>query len=266
MGKISDALDRIDSLEEIGIVDPRPGNDQIEESIPPETSSVIAIKKDVNSVEVNGKWDDRLFKAVNYNSKMVEVFKILKSKILHPPDGRHPPKSIMVSSSIRKEGKSFITANLGVSIANTMDRHCLLVDCDLRHPTLAQSLGINPKYGLADYLRDQVELADVIVKTPLQMLSVLPSGVVPENPAELLSSSRMHAFYDEISNMYEDSIIVFDSPAMFIAAESMVLAGKVDAIILVVRQGRAKNTEVQRFVDAVDETKILGIVFNDLPR
>ena len=266
MGKIADALDKIDSLEEKGTGDPKRLQKQVKESFSPEAPADNVAQRDANLIDASGKWDYRLFKAVNNDSAMPEVFKTLRSKILHPPDGSKVPKSIMVASSVPKEGKSFIAANLGVSFSKGMDQHCLLVDCDLRHPTLAQSLGINQKYGLVDYLRGQVDyLAWLIVKTSVQKLSVLPSGSVPNNPEELLSSSRIQTFIEEVSSRYEDCIIIFDSPPMLMAAESVVLAGQVDAIILVVRQGHAKKTEVQRFIDVVDKSKILGIVFNDLP-
>ena len=73
----------------------------------------------------------------------------------------------------------------------------------------------------------------------------------------------MHTFIKEVSNRYEDRVIIFDSPPMLMAAESLVLAGQVDAIILVVRRGRAKKHEVEKFINTVDKNKILGIVFND---
>ncbi len=264
MGKISDALDKIDSLEEIGIDDPQDDRGQFEESIPLKEPSEIVIEKDPNDVAVNGKWDNRLFKAVNDSLVMVDVFKTLRSIILHPPDGREIPQSIMVTSSIAQEGKSFIAANLGISIASGMDQPCLLVDCNLRNPNLALAFGINQKYGLVNYLRDEVDLAGVSVKTSVQKLSILPSGIVKNKDEELLSATRVHTLIEEISKMYKDYTIIVDSASMLMAPESSVIARQVDAIIMVVRQGWAKKAEVKRFTDAVDNTKMLGIVFNDL--
>ena len=73
----------------------------------------------------------------------------------------------------------------------------------------------------------------------------------------------MQGFIEEVSSRYEDRIIIFDSPPMLLAAESIVLAGQVDAIIMVIRQGRAKKAEVERFIHSLDKEKVLGIVFND---
>ena len=226
--------------------------------------SAAANVKNLEMPSVNsGKWDERLFKGVNKDPVIPEVFKTLRAKILHPLDGRSAPKTIMVASAIPKEGKTFVTSNLGVSLATGMDQHCLLVDCDLRHPKLAHMFGIKSNFGLADYLRDQVDLSRLIVKTSVQKLSVLPSGQAPQNPSELLSSSRMQKLMQEVSSRYDDRVVIFDSPPMLVAAESIVLSGYVDAVILVIRRRKVKKDEVQKFIDSVGENKIFGIIFND---
>ena len=296
MGKISDALDKIGSLDGIEdsdanniqehLKDPAPSKalsdnavenlinstevggrleKTIAESASADAASSLVVDTIVKSGEVNREWDDRLFKAVNNDLVMPEIFNKLCTVIMQPPDGRLPPKTVMVASSIPKEGKSFITANLGVSFANGEGSHCVMVDCNLRNPSLAHSFGLKQKRGLVDYLKEQQELASLTQETSLQKLSILPSGNTPYNPAELLISSRIGALIHDLSKMYEDCTIIFDSPPLLTAAESIVLADKVDAIIMVVRQGRAKKAEAERFVDVVNNNKILGIVFNDVP-
>lgn len=287
MGKIADALDKIDALNDLNSlqveteefhqvpekivlsesISPQKGNQTRANTVKIPTGTVETradtIETHTDTIEVSGKWDERLFKAVNTDTVLPEVFKTLRSKILHPLDGRPVPKTIMVSSSIPQEGKSFVTSNLAISFAADMDQHCLLVDCDLRHPSLARMFGIKRKFGLTDYLRDNVELNSLILKSSVQKLSILPSGQIPQNPAELLSSIRMHELIQDVSNRYHDRVVIFDSPPMLMAAESIVLAGHVDAVILVIRQAKAKKDEVQKFIDTVGEKKILGIVFND---
>ena len=300
MGKIADALEKIDILDELSspaekepdsplsepVRAPKPRvrktirdselqpSDPIDRSEPPPSNSAAeptsSVVLSVNESKVpasqtvhSEKWDARLLRAVNDDPLTIEVFNKLRSNILYPSDGRTVPKSIMVASSIPKEGKSFVTANLGVSLASGMDQYCLLVDCDLRQPNLAQLFGINRKYGLVDFLTEQVDLSKLIVKTSVPKLSVLPAGKAPQNPAELLSSKRMKKLMQEISHRYDDRIVIFDSPPMLAAAESIILSGEVDAVILVVRQAKVKKGEVQKFLEAVDQKKILGIVFND---
>ncbi len=215
-------------------------------------------------VEISSaNWDERLDMAVNDNNYLPEVFKTLRSRILHPLDGQAIPRTIMVTSAIPKEGKSFVSANLGISLAHGMDQHCMLVDCDLRKPTMAKLFGLDNRVGLVDYLRDDVMLSELIAKTTIKTLSVLPSGKSPANPAELLGSSRMAALVDELSERYEDRIIIFDSPPLLLAAETSVLAGQVDAVILVVRQSGSGKAQIQKILDVIGTERILGIVFND---
>ncbi|GAB6194010.1 protein tyrosine kinase EpsB [Desulfocastanea catecholica] len=193
-----------------------------------------------------------------------EVFKILRSRILHPlDDSEKPVRTIMVTSAVPREGKSFITANLGISLAQGMDQHALLVDCDLRRPSLAGLFGMEGKLGLVDYLRDHVDLAELIGKTMVDKLSILASGIPPANPAELLSSSRMGALVEELSRRYDDRIVIFDSPPLLVAAETSVLAGQVDGVIVVVRQGVSRKAEIQKLIDKIGSERIVGFVFND---
>lgn len=207
-------------------------------------------------------WDARLFKAINQDISLPEIFKVLRSRILNPQNTDRPIKSVMITSAVPREGKSFITANLGISLAQGMDQHSLLVDCDLRRPSLAKLFGISGSSGLVDYLRDNSPLPHLINKTAVNKLSIIPSGRPPLNPAELLSSAKMKALAKELSRRYDDRIIIFDTPPIMVAAESSILASLVDGVILVVREGVSKKTEIQKAIDSIGKNKILGMVYN----
>ena len=209
------------------------------------------------------RWNKRLFKATYDDLSLSEVFKVLRSRILLPRITGKPIKTILVTSAVPQEGKSFTTANLGISLAQGMDQHALLVDCDLRRPSLARLFGIPENAGLVDFLSDHVALSELIGKTEVQKLSVLASGKPPVNPAELLSSTRMRALILELSCRYYDRIIIFDSPPLLVAAETTVLAALVDGVILVVRQGVSSKAEIQKVIDKIGKERIIGIVFND---
>ncbi len=200
---------------------------------------------DLNIEPTSNPWDARLFKAINQDISLPEIFKVLRSRILHPQNTDRPIKSVMITSAVPKEGKSFITANLGISLAQGMDQHSLLVDCDLRRPSLAKLFGISGSSGLVDYLRDNSPLPHLINKTAVNKLSIIASGRPPLNPAELLSSAKMNELTRELSKRYDDRIIIFDTPPIMVAAESSVLASLVDGVILVVREGVSKKNEIQ---------------------
>lgn len=210
-----------------------------------------------------GKLDNRLFKAVNEDVSIPEIFKVLRTRILHPPKESKAIKTVMITSAVPKEGKSFITGNLGISLAQDMDQYSLLVDCDLRRPSLAKLLGCSNATGLVDYLRKDLDLPELITRTATDKLSILPSGKPPLNPAELLSSERMKNLVNELSTRYDDRVIIFDSPPVMAAAETGVLAGLVDGVILVVREGMSKKTQIQKTIDTLGTEKIIGLVYND---
>jgi protein-tyrosine kinase len=265
MVKISEALEKAGCHEGVQLAMENSAQELPEalssSPLPPHSPPII--EKSEPTKGLIGKWEERLFRAVNDDNDLPEMFKVFRSRILHPKDGRAVPKTIMITSATPKEGKSFITANLGISLAQGIDQHSLLVDCDLRRPSLAGLFGIKTNVGLVDYLRDEMRLSDLICKTALEKLSVLPSGKPPLNPSELLSSTRMLALVEELSSRYEDRIIFFDTPPALVAAETSVLAGQVDAVILVVRQGGAGRGEVQQLINRIGAEQIFGIVFND---
>ncbi|THB72269.1 MAG: polysaccharide biosynthesis tyrosine autokinase, partial [Desulfobulbaceae bacterium] len=189
-------------------------------------------------------------------------FKIVRSRILHPREDRVPPRTIMITSATPGEGKTFISANLGISIALGMEHYSLMVNGDLRRPSLASMFGHYEDRGLVDYLRDHRELPSLIQKTSVEKLSLLPSGKPPVNPAELLGLSRMRDLVEELRNRYEDRIILFDSPPLSVASETSVLAHLVDGVIIVVREGGAGNVAVKKLIEEVGKKRIIGIVFN----
>ncbi len=262
MGKFADALDKAGYSEPGG----KPGQEEHAAPLQPGPAQPehpgpqfrAADPKSGNS----GKWDERLFQAVHHDQHLPELFKVLRSRILHPADGKPVPKTIMVTSAIPREGKSFVAANLAITIAQALDQHALLVDCDLRRPTLAKMFGLKRNPGLVNYLRDKSDLASLIAKTSIDKLSLLPSGDPPVNPAELLASTLMNKLVQELSSRYEDRFIIFDTPPFHAASEAGVLSHRVDGVIIVVRAGGAGKPQIQMVADAIGRERIIGVVFN----
>lgn len=211
-----------------------------------------------------GPWNERINLVLNNVDQAAEAFRVLRSKILFPKDGKSRPRTIMVASSAPEEGKSFVSVNLAVAIAKGLDQYALLVDCDLRRPSLAGLLGLTTEnnHGLTEYLREEAELGDLICRTTVDKLSLLPSGSVPQNPAELLTSVRMSRLVNELSGRYSDRFIIFDSPPFQIASESLVLAKNVDGVVLVIGYGKGDRTRVRAMIDTIGQEKVLGVVFN----
>ena len=207
-------------------------------------------------------WDEKLREIISGNSRPVaESIRMLRTKIFHPEKGQ-PPKTILVTSSIPGEGKSFVCANLGVSIAQGIGKKALLVDCDMRMPNLARLLGLPNSRGLVDYLQNGTPVEQLIQQTSMPGLSILSSGKPPKNPAELIDSEKMSAFIDALANQNPNQVVILDSPPIQAASETDILAKKVDGVILVIRWGYARREHVKQLIEMIGREKIIGIVFN----
>jgi len=155
--------------------------------------------------------DENLVSFLTPKSYEAEQFKMIRNAILFPVEGV-APQSILVTSAWQGEGKSFVSANLAVSIAMNINKHVLLIDCDLRKPDLHRLFGFGDVPGLSDYLAEGRSLDSLLLKTAVEKLTLLPGGPKTPNPSELASSERMSAMLQEVKQRYQDRLIVIDSP------------------------------------------------------
>jgi len=231
--------------------------------VPHPEDSPPLINKTIVRPEEGGRlaWNEMLVAAHNAADEIAEKLRVLRTKILHPEHGS-PPRSILITSAVPGEGKTFLTANLAITLAQSIESHVLIIDADLRRSGLGMLFGIANTTGLSDHLRDNIDVGRLLVRTGHAKLSILPAGPAPINPAELLDTRKTAAMFAEMAKRYEDRYIIIDSPPLNLAAETAVLAKYVDRVILVVRYGFSNRELIQKAVDTVGKDKILGIVFN----
>jgi exopolysaccharide/PEP-CTERM locus tyrosine autokinase len=253
MGKISDAFERHQRDKEIKVKQLFSDRPLPKGSEEPE---IPLIKKDL-PVYV----DPKVVMLSAPDSAEAENFKVLRTQLLFTDEEKRP-RTIMVTSLLPGEGKTFVSINLAISLAQGIDEYVLLVDCDLRRPQVHEQLGYKNVEGLQEHLTGKRDLKDLIIKTQIDKLSILPAGKKPPNPSELLSSARMKTFLQEIRERYDDRLIIIDSGPAHITPESKVLGEYVDGIVLVVMAGKAPRKEIQKAIDNLGKDKILGIVFN----
>jgi exopolysaccharide/PEP-CTERM locus tyrosine autokinase len=221
----------------------------------------------VPDVSYDDRWlHKNLVSLLDPQSFEAEQFKMLRNTILFPVAGV-TPRSILITSALPGDGKSFVSANLAVSIAMNVNKHVLLVDCDLRKPDLHRVFGFGDVPGLSDYLAEYRSLDSLLLKTTVEKLTLLPAGPIPSNPSELTSSERMSAMLKEVKHRYQDRLILIDSPPPGLAAETSFLARQVDGILLVVKYGKTPKEDVEDLMETVGSDKILGVVINylDMP-
>lgn len=209
------------------------------------------------SVEI----DPMLVAGLDPHSLESEQFRLLKNNILFPEKGV-PPRCIMITSASPGEGKSFVAANLAISLAQNIDEYVLLMDCDLRAPNIHSMFGFDSPPGLSDYLSAARPLNSLLVKTFMEKLTILPAGRVPPNPSELLSSEQMRRLIHEVKSRYSDRYIIIDTPPPYLTSETGAIARQVDGIIVVIMQGKTRKKNVQDVIDAYGRDKILGAVYN----
>ena len=206
--------------------------------------------------------DPRLTSFLEPGSPVAESFKMLRAKILLTKDLKSRPRTIMVTSPLPLDGKSMVAANLAISIAQGINEYVMLVDCDLRKPSIDRLLGLSLHKGIRDYLEDGTSVAPYFVKTSVAKLTVLPAGKVPPNPSELLSSEKMRLLVEELKGRYEDRYIIFDATPAHFAAETTFLASMVDGVLLVVRSGKTARDSILQAIENIGREKIIGVVFN----
>lgn len=208
-----------------------------------------------------GRLDPRLASFLEPGSLSVESFKMLLAKILTRKSG-YRLRTIMVTSAQPMDGKTMVATNLAISIAQGIKEYVLLVDCDLRRPSIEKVLGLNAHEGISEYLEKGTSVGSYLVKTHLSKLVVLPAGKPSPNPSELLSSEKTRNLVEELRGRYEDRYIIFDAtPAQF-AAEATFLASIVDGVLLVVRSGKTTRDSVLEAIENIGRNKIIGVVFN----
>lgn len=265
MGKIYDALEKSGSNKKLKVISSVQNNPPLSRepaaagnaSEPAANDSPLA-----DSTPEAGPLDPVLVAYHEPGSMEAEIFKILRSNILFPKEG-HPPRSIMVTSAIPGDGKSFVAANLAISIAQGVEEHVLLMDCDMRRSSIHHSFGFPENVpGLSDHLARGVALPELLKKTSVDKLTVLPGGAPPDNPSELLSSQAMKRLLEETKNRYSDRFIIVDSPPPQLTAETTALAKHIDGILIVIRSGSTPRAQVNELVEKIGREKILGVVLN----
>ena len=188
-----------------------------------------------------------------------EAYRTLRTNIQYSSFDKEY-KTIAITSSDPGEGKSTTSGNLALAISQAESK-VLLIDCDLRKPSLHKLFRISNNYGLSDLLLHKKTMEDVAVKYN-EGLTVVPAGKIPPNPSEMLGSKAMGTFLDEMKKHFD--YIIIDTPPIGAVTDSQVLSTKVDGTILVVKAGQTKKDVVMNSVNAIKKVNgnIIGTVLN----
>lgn len=201
-------------------------------------------------------------------AKIADEFRVIKRPIIRNALGLDGTRIkhgnlVMVTSALPREGKTFTSVNLALSIAMEFNSTVLLVDGDVAHPTLPSLLDVPAAPGLLDLLTtSEASVADALVKTNVERLSIIPSGSRHARATELLASAQMGALLAELSERYRDRIIVFDSPPLLATTEARVMAMHMGQIVMVVAADQTTQHAVTQALATIESCEVVLMLLN----
>lgn len=196
------------------------------------------------------------------SSPITEEYRKLKSMVIRLTTKNSVRNTLMVTSSDSGEGKSVTSLNLAVILAQEYNHSVLLIDADLRRPSLHRYFGIDQGKGLADCLVGGTDAGALMRKTGVPKLSILTSGQAVKNPVELLSSLQMKKLIAELKQRYRDRYIIIDTPPVLPFAETHAVSSLVDGVVFVVKEGTTSAKGLREALDVLQDAPILGVVLN----
>lgn len=201
-------------------------------------------------------------------SQLADEMRVIKRPLLNNAEGKgaapiRDANLIMITSAVPQEGKTTIAANLAMSIAMELDHTVLLVDADVARPNLPNVFGFGHKKGLLDLLLDpSLDPSEVLLRTNIEKLSILPSGTQHPRATELLASDAMNQRLADLASRYSDRIIIFDSPPLLVTTESRALAAHMGQVVVVVRAESTRHSEVRHALATIEACPVKMVVLN----
>jgi capsular exopolysaccharide synthesis family protein len=209
---------------------------------------------------LTGSLDPHLVAALLPQSLAAEQYRSLRTRIKRAEHGR-AVRAIVVTSPNKGDGKSLTAANLAITMAQEFQERVLVVDADLRRPSIHKLFGVPGGPGLSDVLMGATELSQALVTLPDLHLALLAAGPSPSHPAELLGSASMRRVLDTLRTRFDR--IIIDMPPASPLADLNILAPLVDGVLMIVRAGVTPKPDIERALSGLDMARVLGLVLNE---
>jgi capsular exopolysaccharide synthesis family protein len=202
----------------------------------------------------------RLISLTDERSIGAEKLRVLATRLRHLRN-KKDFSTVLITSSMKGEGKSLMAANLALTFSKQVRHQTLIVDCDFRCPTLHKLFGVDATPGIADWWTEDLPLNRILRMHPELPLWLLAAGHVPDQPLEILQSKRFADLITKLGGLFR--WVVIDSPPLTPMADSSVLSHLAEAVVLVVRQGVTSAKALRSAMDALERKKLLGVVVNE---
>lgn len=189
------------------------------------------------------------------------AYKILRTQVLQRL-AASGGNTVAITSPGTGQGKSLTAINLAMSLAAKVDYTVLLVDLDMRRPSIHRYMGLTVEQGIGDVLTGKASLTDVLVNPGIERMVVLPGKDRVHNSSELLASPRMAHLMTDLKTRYRSRLIIFDLPPVLIGDDTLAIAPQMDAVLMVIDEGRTKKAEVTRSMQILKSSNVIGTVLN----
>jgi len=205
-------------------------------------------------------------------SQLADEYRVIKRPLLANVQGRSAApieraNLIMVTSALPGEGKTFTSINLALSMAMELDITVLLVDADVAKPSLLERLGLHASQGLLDLLTSRdLDVSDVLLRTNVDRLSILPAGKPHSRATEILASDSMTRLLDDLATRYPDRVLIFDAPPLLLSTESRVLASHMGQVVVVVEADRTSQGALTQAMATIESCPVVMTILNKVRR
>ena len=231
----------------------------VETSVVPAAATAVAAQGVVEMRTASAILHPALVSAIAPHSTVAEEYRAIRTRLTQHEE-HAPLRTMMITSPGAGEGKSVTAANLALAMAQEFQRRVVLVDADLRGPSVHALFGLEGAPGLAEVLAGEVTLEEALVYLPDYRLTVLPAGGTPQFPTELLGSAAMRRALDTLRARFDR--VLLDLPSVMPLADVGTVAPLADGVVVVVRAGVTQRPALDQALEALEETKVLGVVLN----
>jgi len=242
------------SGEDIGSAS-RPLLDQSTQSSPMNYSRTKVVDVSQSVLEKN-----RLVAALA-GHELTDAYRILRTRVLQSMN-KNDWHTLAITSPASGAGKTLTAINLSISLAREVNRTVLLVDFDLRRPSVHSYFGYDPEYGLSDYLFGDIELESILFSPSIDRLVILPGRESVHNSSEMLRSPKMVALVEELKSRYSDRLIIIDLPPILAVDDALAFAPFVDSMLMVVENGATKKEDLEKAMALLKNVPLVGTVLN----
>jgi capsular exopolysaccharide synthesis family protein len=235
-------------------------NAAVETPVPPTNRSIEYTRTRKLSLPANRLKSNRII-GPHAPESLVSAYNILRTQILQKLK-LNDWNAFGVVSTSAGEGKTLTAINLAISLAKEVRHTVLLVDFDLRAPSVHKYLACDPQYGISDYLLGDAPLPEILLNPGVERLVVLPGLKPMQNSSEVLSSPGVVQLVEELKTRYPDRIVIFDLPSLLTGDDVLAFSPYIEAVLLVIEDGRTGREKLKQALDYLKSTRILGSVLN----